>query len=91
MLKHLKLNNLGPAPALELTLRPRLNLVTGDNGAYHDFAVRRTPPRRNLGQTLELGFIKTRKKRHIAQYNEAQAEIGSRHKSVSVHGVTHRL
>ncbi len=37
MLKHLKLHNLGPAPALELTLRPRLNLITGDNGLGKSF------------------------------------------------------
>lgn len=37
MLKHLKLSNLGPAPALELTLRPRLNLITGDNGLGKSF------------------------------------------------------
>lgn len=37
MLKHLKLNNLGPAPTLELTLRPRLNLITGDNGLGKSF------------------------------------------------------
>ncbi len=37
MLKHLKLNNLGPAPALELTLSPRLNLITGDNGLGKSF------------------------------------------------------
>lgn len=37
MLKHLKLSNLGPAPSLELTLRPRLNLITGDNGLGKSF------------------------------------------------------
>lgn len=37
MLKHLKLHNLGPAPALELTLRPRLNIITGDNGLGKSF------------------------------------------------------
>lgn len=37
MLKHLKLHNLGPAPSLELTLSPRLNLITGDNGLGKSF------------------------------------------------------
>ncbi len=37
MLKHLKLHNLGPASSLELTLRPRLNLITGDNGLGKSF------------------------------------------------------
>lgn len=37
MLKHIQLNNLGPAPSLELTLRPRLNLITGDNGLGKSF------------------------------------------------------
>lgn len=37
MLKHLKLHNLGPASSLELTLSPRLNLVTGDNGLGKSF------------------------------------------------------
>jgi len=32
MLKHLKLQNLGPASSLELILSPRLNLMTGANG-----------------------------------------------------------
>lgn len=37
MLKHLKLHNLGPASSLELTLSPRLNLITGDNGLGKSF------------------------------------------------------
>ncbi len=37
MLKHLKLHNLGPAPSLELTLSPRLNVITGDNGLGKSF------------------------------------------------------
>lgn len=37
MLKHLKLQNLGPASSLELTLSPRLNLITGDNGLGKSF------------------------------------------------------
>lgn len=37
MLKHLKLHNLGPDHSLELTLSPRLNLITGDNGLGKSF------------------------------------------------------
>ncbi|MCC6999394.1 MAG: AAA family ATPase [Deltaproteobacteria bacterium] len=37
MLKHLRLRNVGPAPELEMSLAPRLNLVTGDNGLGKTF------------------------------------------------------
>lgn len=37
MLRHLHLNNVGPAAELELELAPRLNLVTGDNGLGKSF------------------------------------------------------
>lgn len=37
MLKHLRLNNVGPAVKLELEFAPRLNLVTGDNGLGKSF------------------------------------------------------
>lgn len=37
MLTHLSLQNVGPAPKLELTLAPRLNLITGDNGLGKSF------------------------------------------------------
>ena len=37
MLKRLELENVGPAPRMELNLAPRLNLVTGDNGLGKSF------------------------------------------------------
>jgi hypothetical protein len=37
MLEFLKLHNVGPAPEIELELAPRLNLITGDNGAGKSF------------------------------------------------------
>ncbi len=37
MLRALRLCNVGPAPELELTLAPRLNLITGDNGLGKSF------------------------------------------------------
>jgi hypothetical protein len=37
MLNHLKLQNVGPAPAMELDLGERLNLITGDNGLGKTF------------------------------------------------------
>lgn len=37
MLKILKLRNTGPAPELELSYRPRVNLITGDNGLGKTF------------------------------------------------------
>lgn len=37
MLKHLKLNNIGPAAHMELEFGERLNLVTGDNGLGKSF------------------------------------------------------
>jgi hypothetical protein len=37
MLKHLKLVGVGPAPVMELSLAPRLNLLTGDNGLGKTF------------------------------------------------------
>ena len=37
MLKRLELENVGPAPRMELSLAPRLNLVTGDNGLGKSF------------------------------------------------------
>lgn len=37
MLGHLKLTNVGPAPAMELTFARRLNLLTGDNGLGKSF------------------------------------------------------
>jgi hypothetical protein len=37
MLTHLSLQNVGPAPKLELNLAPRLNLITGDNGLGKSF------------------------------------------------------
>lgn len=30
MLERLKLQNVGPAPSMDLTLAPRINLITGD-------------------------------------------------------------
>ena len=32
MLKHLKLENVGPSSGMELEFGDRLNLITGDNG-----------------------------------------------------------
>ncbi len=37
MLEYLKLQNVGPAPALELALAARLNVLTGDNGLGKSF------------------------------------------------------
>lgn len=37
VLHHLRLRNVGPTPKLELTLAPRLNLITGDNGLGKSF------------------------------------------------------
>ena len=37
MLTRLELENVGPAPAMELDLAPRLNLITGDNGLGKSF------------------------------------------------------
>jgi hypothetical protein len=37
MLEYLQLNNVGPAPEMELELAPRLNLITGDNGLGKSF------------------------------------------------------
>ena len=37
MLKHLSLQNVGPAAKLELDFAPRLNLITGDNGLGKSF------------------------------------------------------
>lgn len=37
MLKRLELENVGPAPRMELNLAPRLNLITGDNGLGKSF------------------------------------------------------
>jgi len=37
MLEYLRLENVGPAPTMELELAPRLNLLTGDNGLGKSF------------------------------------------------------
>lgn len=37
MIKHLKINHVGPAPSLELEFGKRLNLLTGDNGLGKSF------------------------------------------------------
>ncbi len=37
MLKHLKLENVGPSSAMELEFGERLNLITGDNGLGKSF------------------------------------------------------
>lgn len=37
MLEYLRLENVGPAPSMELHLAPRLNLLTGDNGLGKSF------------------------------------------------------
>ena len=37
MLEYLQLKNVGPAPEMEMTLAPRLNLITGDNGLGKSF------------------------------------------------------
>ncbi|MBT9585275.1 AAA family ATPase [bacterium] len=37
MLESLRLRNVGPAPEMELSLGPRLNLITGDNGLGKSF------------------------------------------------------
>ncbi len=37
MLGYLKLQNVGPAPEMEINLAPRLNLFTGDNGLGKSF------------------------------------------------------
>lgn len=63
MLKSLKLNNVGPAPKMELTLSNRLNLITGDNGLGKSFLLdvmwwaltRRWP--HDLNPDLTSGYI----------------------------------
>ena len=37
MLEYLALEAVGPAPRLELSLAPRLNIITGDNGLGKSF------------------------------------------------------
>lgn len=37
MLEYLRLENVGPAPTIEMELAPRLNLLTGDNGLGKSF------------------------------------------------------
>ncbi len=37
MLKRIKMSNIGPAPAMDLDLSPRLNILTGDNGLGKSF------------------------------------------------------
>ena len=37
MLERLALNNVGPAPEMALDFRPRVNLITGDNGLGKSF------------------------------------------------------
>lgn len=37
MLEHMKLENVGPAPEMELDLAERLNIITGDNGLGKSF------------------------------------------------------
>jgi len=37
MLEYLRLDNVGPAPSMEMALAPRLNLLTGDNGLGKSF------------------------------------------------------
>ena len=37
MLEYLKLENVGPAPVMEMELGTRLNLITGDNGLGKSF------------------------------------------------------
>src|SRR5690242_399195 len=37
MLEYLRLKNVGPAPEMELSLAPRLNVITGDNGLGKSF------------------------------------------------------
>jgi len=37
MLEYLRLENVGPAPVMEMELGPRLNLITGDNGLGKSF------------------------------------------------------
>ena len=37
MLDHLALNNVGPAPEMDLNFARRVNLVTGDNGLGKSF------------------------------------------------------
>ena len=37
MLEYLKLENVGPAPRMEVEFAPRVNLMTGDNGLGKSF------------------------------------------------------
>lgn len=62
MLEYIRLENVGPAPEMELELSPRLNLVTGDNGLGKSFlldvawwALTRKWPR-DLNPRLTSGF-----------------------------------
>ena len=62
MLKRLELVNVGPAPAMALSLAPRINLITGDNGLGKSFlldiawwALTRNWPR-ELNPRLNSGY-----------------------------------
>ena len=62
MLNYLKLENVGPAPKMEIDFKPRMNFLTGDNGLGKTFLLDiawwvltrtwarspATPPRRGL-------------------------------------------
>lgn len=63
MLEYLKLNNVGPAPQLQMQFAPRMNLITGDNGLGKSFmldaawwALTRKWPR-ELNPSLVSGFV----------------------------------
>ncbi len=59
MLEYLRLENVGPAPTMEMELAPRLNLLTGDNGLGKSFLLdvawwaltRKWPQELNAGMT----------------------------------------
>ena len=62
MLERLALNNVGPAPEMALDFRPRVNLITGDNGLGKSFLLdmawwaltRRWP--REVNRRMTSGF-----------------------------------
>ena len=57
MLTHLSLQNVGPAPKLELNLAPRLNLITGDNGFLAISPVSVSMMRETSRSTVGYGFL----------------------------------
>lgn len=86
MLERLHLRNVGPAPEMELSLAPRLNLITGDNGLGKSFLLdvawwaltRRWP--REINARMTSGYVA----RPSDRTREATIEFGLTSKTRSV-------